>query len=118
MTYRRPHKYRAKRVEINGERFDSKKEARRWGELQLLQRAGKIRNLERQKAFPIVINGSPVKIRSAGYPNGRAMKYLADFVYFEDNKRVVEDSKGQDTPVSKIKRALVEAIYGVEIKVT
>ena len=118
MIYRRPHKYRAKRCEINGEKFDSVRELRRWHDLKLLEKAGKISRLERQVPFRIIVNDKPVLMKSTGYPNGRQVKYVADFVYFEDNKRVVEDSKGIDTPVSRLKRALVEAIYDVQVKVT
>ena len=118
MTRWQANKFGAKRTIVDGIQFHSKKEAQRWSDLRNLERAGMIHNLERQKPFPIVINGAPVKIRSARYPNGRAMKYVADFVYFEGDKRVIEDAKGRDTSESRIKRALIEAIYNIEILVT
>jgi uncharacterized protein DUF1064 len=112
------HKYFAKKIQVDGEWFDSQSEAVRYGELRMLQRAGQIRGLQRQVKFPIVINGESVKIRSEGYPNGRAVTYIADYVYFEGEARVVEDRKGMDTPISRLKRALIEAIYHVKVRVT
>ena len=131
------NKYRAKRTTVDGITFDSKREARRWQELKLLERAGKISDLRRQVAFPLyaaIIMSSddspfqegetlsaPIMIRSAGYPNGRQAKYVADFVYVENGKRVIEDVKGgkaTDTPLSRLKRAIVEAQEGVRIRLT
>jgi hypothetical protein len=112
------HKFHATRAQVDGEWFDSKSEAVRYGELRMLQRAGEITGLKRQVRFPIVIDGAPVKIRSDGFPNGRAVVYVADFVYFEGQQRVIEDRKGMDTPISRLKRALIEAIYHVKVRVT
>jgi hypothetical protein len=104
---------------VDGIVFDSKGEARRWAELKLLQAAGLIWGLSRQVVYPLFINDEPVKIRSKGYPNGRTVSYRADFVYFEnDNQQVVEDYKGFDDPCSRLRRAVVEAIYGFEIRIT
>lgn len=116
---RRPNKYHARRVSVDGEKFDSQAEYERWRELRLLERAGEISNLERQVKIPLEIGGRPIKVRSKGYPNGRPVKYWADFVYFENGQRVYEDKKGFDTPISRLKRAVVEAMYpGVEVRVT
>lgn len=112
------NKYHARKVEIDGETFDSQAECRRWCELKLLERAGQISRLERQVKLALHFNGTPVKIRSKGFPNGRACKYTADFAYFENNVRVFEDYKGKDTEASRLRRAVVEAIYNVEIRVT
>lgn len=111
-------KYRAKPVVADGERFPSQAEFRRWNELRMLERAGVISCLERQKAFPLVIDGKPILIRSEGYPNGRKAKYTADFVYFENDERIVEEFKGKDTTESRLRRAVAEAIYGFRIRVT
>ncbi len=113
----RPNKYGAKRTTVDGVTFASKAEARRHGELKLLEKAGDITGLQLQPEFPFVINGRPVKLRSAGFPNGRALKYVADFQYWRDGAMVVEDVKGLDTPVSRLKRALVESIYGICVEV-
>lgn len=114
----RRNKYNAQPTVIDNIQFASKREAKRYGELKLLQSRGFICGLELQPSYPIKIDGKPVKIKSKGYPNGRAAKYIADFWYIEkpSGMAIVEDSKGMDTPVSKLKRALVEAIYGVEIR--
>ena len=100
---RRPHKYRAQRVEIDGEKFDSKAEARRWGQLKLLEQAGEIKNLQRQVRFPLVVNG--IKIGA----------YVADFTY-DAPGRVVEDVKGFRTREFIRTKKLVKACYGIEIK--
>lgn len=103
-------KYNAKPVEIDGHRFASTKEAKRYTELKLLQKAGVISHLEIQPVFKLIINGS-----SLSYDSGRKAKYIADFAYFdaEKGKRVVEDVKSPatKTPLYKLKKALVQAIY-------
>ena len=113
----RRNKFGAKPTMVDGIRFASKAEARRYGELKMLERAGEIRNLELQPKYDINVNGGPVRIRSRGYPNGRAVSYIGDFRYFSGNETVVEDVKGMDTPVSRLKRALVENIYSVRVAV-
>ncbi len=104
----RPTKYRAKRTEIDGIVFASQKEARRYQDLKLLERAGEITQLTLQPTFPIVING--VKV----------CKYVADFQYVEfgSNEVIVEDCKGFPTPVYKLKKKLVKAIHNVDIRET
>lgn len=92
-------KFGAVKTEIDGITFASKAEAKRYGELKLLQRAGLIRDLEVQPKFPLIINGVTVAT------------YIADFAYFEGDARVVEDVKGVRTPVYILKRKLVEALY-------
>jgi hypothetical protein len=102
-------KYRNEPVVVDGIRFDSKGEAFRWFELQLLQRAGKISTLTRQEKFPVVINGKKI------------CSYIADFTYFDGAKRVVEDFKSPVTaahPMFRLKKKLVEALNpGLEIQV-
>lgn len=104
----RPHKYGAKAVEIDGHRFPSQKEGRRYQELQLLVRAGSIKNLELQPSFPLVVNGKKI------------CEYRADFKYFDQAKgsTVIEDVKGFKTPEYKIKKKLTEAIYSISISET
>lgn len=105
MTWKpaRPHKFGAKRTVVDGVAFPSKKEARRWSELLLLERAGKISQLTRQNSYDLVVNGMSV---------GR---YVADFGYLEAGVRVTEDSKGMLTPVYRLKKKLMLAIHGIEI---
>jgi hypothetical protein len=111
-------KYGAKSVVLDGHRFPSKAEAKRYGELKLLQKAGEITGLELQPKFPLVLpNGAEILIRSDRYPNGRKAVYRADFAYFTPARRVVEEVKGMDTMESRLRRAVVEAIYGIRIEV-
>lgn len=98
--------------------FDSKSEMIRYQELLTLERAGKISDLQHQVKYPLVVNGRPVLIRSEGYPNGRKCTYTADFVYMEDGKPVVEDHKGFDTNIARLRRAVFTAIYGQEVRIT
>lgn len=114
----RLNKYKAQVTHINGRRFASQREAKRYVDLSMLERAGEIRDLKLQPKFQLTVNGEPVRIRSKRYPNGRKVTYIADFSYIETNSDlfVIEDAKGMDTPLSKLKRALVEAIYGVEVQ--
>lgn len=100
---------------INGIRFASAHEARRYTELLLLQRAGEISDLELQVSVPIVFDGRPVMVKSKGYPNGRVLRYVGDFRYLEGGKAVIEDAKGHPTEVYKIKRALL-AHMGIKLR--
>lgn len=112
-------KYKNKRVQYDGYKFDSIRECERYKELCLLQDAGEITVLEVQPKFPLRCGDTEIKIRSGRYPNGRRVSYYADFSYRDERtgKRVVEDVKGQDTPVSRLKRAIVEAQYGVPVTI-
>lgn len=102
------NKYGAKKTVMDGILFDSKAEAKRYAELKLLERCGVICNLERQRKYVIV--------RKSRY--GRELFYVADFVYEENGKRVVEDvkSKATATPVYRLKKRLMAEIHGIEIK--
>jgi hypothetical protein len=106
------NKYSAKPCVIDGFRFDSQKEARRYGELKLLERAGEIERLELQPSFDLLAwtaNGS-VRGKKVGV-------YRADFQYHDNriNEIVVEDVKGVRTPVYKLKKKMVEACYDIKI---
>jgi len=97
-------KYGAKKTEIDGYIFDSKAEASRYSYLLLLEKAGEISNLNLQPVFPLIINGKKIG------------KYIADFQYNDqDGNRVVEDVKGMATPVFRLKKKIVEAIYEIQI---
>ena len=111
------NKYGAKKAEVDGIKFDSKKEAGRYMELLMLQHAKQITGLELQPKYPLMVgHDRPVKSRTARYPKGRTVSYFADFLYYnEKGALVVEDVKGMDTDVSRIKRACVEAYYRIEI---
>ena len=91
---------------MKGKVYDSKKEANRSFQLELLAKMGKIQNLQKQVPFVLqdgFINNQGKKIRE--------IKYIADFVYMEDGKMVVEDSKGVKTEVFKIKEKLFQYKY-------
>lgn len=114
----RPTKYRSVKVTIDGHEFASKAEGRRYLELKALQAAGEISGLELQPAFPIEIDGKPLRIRSSR-GIGRQVKPIMDFAYTtKAGVRVVEDRKGFDNPLSRLKRALVEHCFGIKIEVT
>ena len=88
---RRGNKFGAVATFVDGIRFDSKAEAGRWHTLRMLAMAGEILSLERQVAFPLLVNSITI---------GR---YIADFVYTETNsgQRVIEDVKGHQTELFK-----------------
>lgn len=97
-------KYNNKKITVDGIEFDSKKEAKRYGELILLQNAGKIADLELQKEY-VLLPAQYVNIRTSDGKVKkkcveRAVKYVADFVYKQDGKTVVEDVKGYRNPSS------------------
>lgn len=103
-------KYRNRKETCDGITFDSQREAQRYRELKMLERAGKIAHLELQPEFPIAIAGVPIK-----YPSGRQVRYVADFRYIERGRVVVEDVKGTRTPAYKLKKALMSTM-GIEIR--
>jgi hypothetical protein len=106
------NKFGAIATTVDGIRFDSMREARRWGELRLLEKAGEIRALKRQVALPLMGRDGPLKTRT-----GRQMKLTVDFVY-EDRRAnwatVYEDSKGAITRDYEVRRA-VAAAMGIEV---
>ena len=108
----RPNKYNNRKTILDGIKFDSAKEARRYAELKLLEQAGEIKNLELQKRFRLIVGGVWVA------------DYVADFWYFEKLEpggiweEVVEDVKGFQTDVYKLKRRLMLAIHAIEIRET
>ena len=97
------NKYRAIKTTVDGIKFDSKKEAARYKVLKLLEKAGKITELELQPRYDLIVN-----LTKCGF-------YKADFRYFESGKEVVEDVKGMKTPVYNLKKKLIKAIYGIVI---
>ena len=105
-------KYKNIRVQYNGKWFDSKKEMRRYQQLELLQRAGKIKNLCCQVTYDLL------PTTCIGGQTQRKTTYTADFVYWDIEKdcEVVEDAKGMRTDVYKIKRKLMWEILGKEVR--
>ena len=126
MTYKSKY-YNVKTRALDGTVFDSLKEARRWDELILLQRAGKITDLQRQVTYELIPaqyetyaryskRGEPLKegLRLIE----RKVEYIADFTYIdtETGELVVEDTKGVKTKDYIIKRKLMLSVHGIRIK--
>lgn len=120
-------KYSNRKVIIDGIKFDSWKEARRYRELKLLLLAGEIIGLEMQVKFELIPAqyGSPCGVYTRGAKKGQPKKgkcieqsvvYVADFVYWQDGRRVVEDTKGMRTKDYIIKRKLMLYVHGIRIK--
>ena len=105
MQAEKPRKYRNQPTMVDDIPFDSQAEARRYGELKLMEREGKIDGLVLQPRFPLTVNG--VKIGT----------YVGDFLFYDKERQVttVEDVKGVPTPVYRIKRRLMQALHGIEI---
>ena len=112
---KKPSKYNNRRVELGGFTFDSQKEARRYSELKLLVRVGKISDLELQKAFVLAES-----VKFSGETRAKpAVRYIADFAYIENGVMVVEDVKSVATkslPVYRLKKHLMKSVHGIEIK--
>jgi len=106
------NKFGAIPTTVDGIQFASMKEARRWGELRLMEQAGEIRNLQRQVPVPLEGRDGPLKTRS-----GRVMRLTVDFVY-EDSRlgwaTVYEDAKGKPTRDYEVRRAVAQAM-GIEV---
>lgn len=111
-------KYHNTKIEVAGEKFDSKKEYERFVELQWLEKAGRISGLERQRKYELI----PKQLGADGKVAERECSYVADFVYLEDGKIIVEDVKGYRDPSSAgyakfvIKRKLMRYLYGIEVR--
>lgn len=121
------NKYHSKKVEVGGIVFDSKKEAKRYSELLLLEKAGAITELQRQVKYILIPAQREfsmevyTKGRNKGcFKPGKLLEkecaYIADFVYKEDGRIVVEDTKGFRTKDYIIKRKLMLHEHGIRIK--
>ena len=95
------HKFRAKPTELDGIKFASKKEAKRYRELKTLQELGEILFFLRQVPFHLQAN----------------VKYVCDFLVFWTNGEVtIEDVKGVKTDMYIVKKKMVEATYPITIQ--
>jgi hypothetical protein len=119
----RKSKYHNKKITVDGITFDSKKEANRWCELLLLERAGQIKNLERQKVFELIPTQREILPEKDKYGNNklgkvieRPVKYKADFTYIENGKLIVEDTKGYRTSEYVMKRKMMLYLHGIRIR--
>lgn len=113
----KPSKYRARKMEIDGIKFDSKREGARFMELRSLERAGAISDLRRQVKFELIPNqrGADGKVIE------RAVSYYADYTYIVNitGELVVEDAKGYRDGAAyalfTIKRKLMLYVNGIRI---
>lgn len=115
-------KYNAVKTTVDGITFHSLKEANRYRELELLQRAGKIARLKLQPRFSLFVTEDAYR-NGHGFQEPRDIEigaYVADFEYdelsVEATRRVVEDVKGFKTPLYRWKKKHVEAQYGIVIR--
>lgn len=124
------NKYKAKRVEVDGEVFDSKREARRWLELRKMVDTGEIKNLCRQVEYTLIPRQRdvPTETYARGDKKGqfkpgrlleREVCYVCDFQYQWNGKTVVEDVKGYTGggayTVFSIKRKLMLWVHGIRV---
>ena len=107
-NYNRPNKYNNHKTIVDGIKFDSIREAERYQELKLLETAGEISHLELQ---PIVVLQDKFIYQGRMF---RAITYRADFACFDRtvNRGVIEDVKGMETDVFKIKKKIFLKKYG------
>ena len=123
----RRRKYGNKKVTIGGMVFDSKKEAKRFEELFLMEKAGEISGLRRQVKYVLIPEQREFldEIYTRGEKKGenkpgrlleRECTYIADFVYYKDGEVIVEDTKGFRTKEYIIKRKLMLYMHHIRIK--
>lgn len=119
-------KYKSKKTEVDGIIFDSKKEAKRYRELLLMERVGEIQDLRLQYKF-VLIPAQYEDVARYSEKTGKRLKdkrvcvekecaYIADFVYLQNGRLVVEDTKGFRTADYIIKRKLMLREYGIKIQ--
>lgn len=116
-------KYHNKKIECDGILFDSKKECQRYCELKLLEKAGEIEDLERQKRYLLIPEQREEDTigPKGGIKKGklieRACYYTADFVYKDvrTGETVVEDTKGFRTKEYLLKRKLMLFLHNIRV---
>ena len=96
-------KYGNKKIVIDGYKFDSLAEGRRYGKLKILELRGDISKLEIHPRFDLHVNSKKI------------CAYVADFQYIESGIKIVEDVKGVKTAVYRIKNKMMMAEYGIKI---
>ena len=125
MTTKSMSKFHSKKITVDGITFDSKKEYLRYCELALLEKAGQIQNLELQKVYELIpaqyetferYGKNGYRLKDGSRCIEKACVYKADFVYTENGKTVVEDTKGFKTKDYIIKRKLMLHIHGIRIR--
>lgn len=106
----RASKYHAKKTVVDGIVFDSAKEAKRYTKLRDMEEAGEIQDLRLQVPFELLPSFECDGVKYRG------MRYIADFVYYRDGERVVEDCKGMKTAEYKLKKKLMAFINHINIE--
>lgn len=125
---RRKSKYGNRKIIRDGQAFDSVKEARRWLELCLLEKAGEITDLRRQVEFPLLPTQreESTKVYQRGENKGKPkpgkviekpVVYIADFVYkrTDTGETIVEDTKGFRTKEYILKRKMLLYFHKIKI---
>lgn len=126
MTWNGQNKYKNKKVTIDGQTFDSKKEANRYSNLKLLEKGGVIKNLQTQVKYVLI----PAQYEGTGeyYTKGKhkgeekqrlvehEISYVADFVYEQNGETIVEDTKGFRTDIYIAKRKMMLYFHGIKVK--
>lgn len=107
-------KYGNRKIIYDGMDFDSKKECQRYIELKILEKAGEIKDLQRQVKYTLI----PSQKDDRGKIIERPCVYMADFVYFDcgSNQSVVEDVKGFRTKEYRIKKKLMLWVHGIRVR--
>lgn len=93
-------------TDASGRKFDSKRERKRAGELELLLKLGKISDLQYQIRFEVIPKQDGM----------RAAHYVADFGYVENGQVIIEDAKGMKTPVYILKKKLMLQVHGIAVR--
>jgi len=110
-------KYRNVKVTIDGDVFDSKREAQRWHELKLLEHAGRISEL-RHHPEPFGLHCPTTPTAGDAFAMAAVCTYEPDFSYVEDGQLIVEDAKGVKTALYRLKKKWLKREYGIDIRET
>ena len=123
--HRKGNKYSNNKVTLDGIKFDSQREAQRYMELKMLEKAGEITDLELQKPFELVpakyeyyerYGKKGQRLKDGKLTIEQSVVYKADFAYKENGKLVIEDTKGMKTEAYIIKRKLMLHVHGIRIR--
>lgn len=108
-------KFKNQKMVIDGFKFDSKKEGKRYCDLKILQRAGQIHDLQMQVSFELMV-GVKFENEKRKKPD---MRYIADFTYMQGGLKIVEDVKSCATrrlPAYRQKKHLMKSVHNIEIQ--
>ena len=118
-------KYHNHKIERDGEKYDSTKEYRRWCELKIMEKAGMIHGLTRQKKFVLIpAQREPDTVgKRGGIKKGKLIErecaYYSDFAYYDkEGNEVVEDVKSPATRTKDyiLKRKMMLYVHGIRIR--